>query len=88
MKPTHRKRRRTKPTPKKLAEFLDHLAQTGNVTLSADMTNLERTKLYELRNTDEAFAQALEAEKRRASAVYEAHRTALRLIIAGGESER
>lgn len=30
---------------------------------------------------------ALEVEKRRASAVYEAHRTALQLILAGGEEQ-
>lgn len=29
-----------------------------------------------------------EAEKRRASAMYETHRTALQFIIAGGESEK
>lgn len=71
-----KKRRRSKPTPKKLAEFLDALAETGNVLASAELTNLNRRELYRLRANDPAFAgswdealsqaaDALEAEARR-----------------------
>jgi hypothetical protein len=60
MKPSHRKKRRAKLTPKKLAEFLDLLSTNGNVTLSAETCNLARRTLYDLRTTDEQFAQAWE----------------------------
>lgn len=86
MKPTHRKKRRTKPTPKKLAAFLTHLAQTGNVTLSADMTNLERTRLYELRNTEPEFAAAWEAALDEAADLLEAE--ARRRAIEGVEQKK
>lgn len=70
------KRRRAKPTPKRLAQFLDELSRNGNVTISAELCNLERTRLYELRQQDPTFAVAwqdaldmaaehLEAEARR-----------------------
>jgi len=69
-------RRRSKPTPKKLAQFLEALAETGNVLLSCDMHNLDRRALYRLRKADEDFRRAwdealeqaadhLEAEARR-----------------------
>lgn len=69
-------RRRAKPTPKKLAQFLEDLAETGNVVLSAEMCNLDRRALYRLRKDNEEFRQAwdesveqssdyLEAEARR-----------------------
>lgn len=68
--------RRSKATPKKLGEFLDLLATNGNVTISAQELNLDRRKLYRLRDEQPEFAAAwdsamaeaadhLEAEARR-----------------------
>ncbi|MBX3139861.1 MAG: hypothetical protein KF875_03850 [Trueperaceae bacterium] len=68
--------RRSKATPKKLGEFLELLASNGNVTISAQALNLDRRKLYRLRDEqpefrdawDSAMAEAadhLEAEARR-----------------------
>jgi len=51
-------RRRSKPTPKKLARFLEDLAETGNVVLSAKMGNLDRRALYRLRKDDDEFRRA------------------------------
>lgn len=69
-------RRRSKPTPKKLQQFLDELAESGNVLATAEMLNLDRRALYRLRKEDPEFAHgwdeamdqaadALEVEARR-----------------------
>ena len=69
-------KRRSKLTPKKLQEFLNELAETGNVLATAKMLNLSRRDLYRVRKEDpdfhaaweEAMDQAadhLEAEARR-----------------------
>lgn len=54
-------RRRSKPTPKKLREFLELLAGNGNVTVSAEACNLNRRELYRRRDEDEEFAAAWDA---------------------------
>lgn len=72
-------RRRSKPTPKKLAEFLDQLAETGNVLATAELLNLDRRALYRLRKDDPEFAAAWdEAIEQSADALeVEARRRAL-----------
>jgi hypothetical protein len=56
--------RRSKPTKKKRAEFLELLADTGIVSKATKALNLDRRRMYELRDEDpefrEAWDQALE----------------------------
>lgn len=54
-------RRRSKPTPKKLREFLELLAGNGNVTVSAEACNLNRRELYRRRDEDGEFAAEWDA---------------------------
>lgn len=54
-------RRRSKPTPKKLREFLELLAGNGNVSVSAEACNLNRRELYRRRDDDAEFAEAWDA---------------------------
>jgi len=49
---------RTLRTSKKGAEFLDYLAETGNVSRAAKASNLPRRTLYSYRATDPDFAAA------------------------------
>lgn len=72
-------KRRSKPTPKKLAQFLDELAASGNVLHTAEMLNLDRRALYRLRKEDAEFAAAWdEAMEQAADALeVEARRRAL-----------
>lgn len=49
---------RTKWTPKKNDSFLDLLRETGNVTLAARACGMSRSRIYELRQREQAFADA------------------------------
>lgn len=49
---------RTRLTPKKRAKFLQCLIDTGNVSRAAASIGISRTRMYELKKEDEAFAQA------------------------------
>lgn len=53
--------RRSKATPKKRREFIELLSSNGNVTVSAEALNLDRRKLYRLRDEDSDFAEAWDA---------------------------
>lgn len=64
--------RRSKATPKRLGEFLELLATNGNVTISADATNLDRRKLYRIRDENTDFASAWDAAMEQASDYLEA----------------
>jgi len=50
----------TSCTTKKAAAFLDHLAETGNVTSAALAANVPRRTIYFRRRIDPAFAAAWE----------------------------
>jgi hypothetical protein len=45
-------------TPEQIANFLDHLARTANVTRSAELANVDRPALYKRRKADLEFAKA------------------------------
>ena len=46
------------PVPEaKLADFLSHLAETGDVSVAAEHAGLRRSTLYKKRGTDAAFAR-------------------------------
>ncbi len=51
----------TRWTPKKREEFLEHLAETGNVTASAKEAGGSRQGAYDIRAEDEKFAAAWDA---------------------------
>lgn len=60
-------RRRAKPTPKRLAKFLEHLAESGNVVMSAELLNLDRRGLYHLRSENPEFAAAWDEAREQAA---------------------
>ena len=51
---------RTKQTPKKEGEFLDALAETGNVTRACVSAKIGRATVYEWRAADEEFRERWE----------------------------
>lgn len=48
----------TKATPEKLAQFLEVLANTANVSVAAKKIRIDRSHMYRLRAEDEEFAAA------------------------------
>lgn len=48
----------TKATPEKLAQFLQVLADTANVSAAAKKIRIDRSHMYRLRGEDEEFAAA------------------------------
>ncbi len=52
--------RKLKLTPARQVRFLKALAETGSVATSAAVAGTSRTRVYELRKTDPAFASAWE----------------------------
>lgn len=50
--------KRLKLTKARQERFLKALAETGNVTAAVAMAGTSRTRVYELRKTDAAFAAA------------------------------
>lgn len=60
-------RRRSKLTPKKRAQFLEELAETGNVLLAAELHNLSRRDLYRVRAEDPEFKTAWDEAKNQAA---------------------
>ncbi|TDR82195.1 terminase [Paludibacterium purpuratum] len=48
----------TKATPEKLAQFLEVLATTANVSAAAKKVRIDRTHMYRLRDDDPEFAAA------------------------------
>ncbi|MCA3605740.1 MAG: hypothetical protein IOC56_08825 [Methylobacterium sp.] len=52
--------RYVKLTPEKQARFLMHLAESGNVTFSADAVGVSRQAIYDLKERSETFADECE----------------------------
>lgn len=52
--------RYVKLTPEKQARFLMHLAESGNVTFSADTVGVSRQAIYDLKERSETFAAQCE----------------------------
>ncbi|MDP1748041.1 MAG: hypothetical protein Q8L22_01175 [Reyranella sp.] len=80
---TKRRRRRDAPTPRKLSNFLRHLARTGSVSDAARAIGVSRNTLYRLRRSDEDFA--LRWDMALDGALDEAYTEATRRAVVGTE---
>lgn len=54
-------------TPKARAKFLDTLGRLGNVTLAAEACGLSRARAYQIRESDQAFADEWDAAEAEAA---------------------
>jgi len=83
-----------KLTEARQARFLEALADTGSVTAAVDVARTSRTRVYELRKTDTAFAAAWDEAQEIATDKLEeeAHRRAMegvaRPLVSGGKLVR
>ena len=83
-----------KLTEARQARFLEALADTGSVTAAVAAARTSRTRVYELRKTDTAFAAAWDEAQEIATdrLEEEAHRRAMegvaRLLVSGGKLVR
>jgi len=64
--------KRLKLTRERQERFLTALAETGIVSVAAKIAGTSRTRVYELRNRDEAFTAAWEDAEERAADALEA----------------
>jgi hypothetical protein len=64
--------RRLRLTRERQEQFLTALAETGNVSVAVEIAETSRTRVYELRNRNAAFAEAWEEAEERAADALEA----------------